>query len=118
SSSVSTSCFIASKDSSAKRNVTRMPVQQRWQAGLKRDLPTLLRSLDWMQTKIDQVSMIECQCSIMPQLRLDSNPVLIIRFARLQSALKNLRPLFFKNIRSVFFPTKHVGTNRTTNSLL
>jgi len=36
---------------------------------------------------------------------------------RLQSALKNLRPLFFKNIRSVFFPTKHVGTNRTTNSL-
>jgi len=24
---------------------------------------------------------------------------------------------FFKNIRSVFLPTKHVGTKRTTNSL-
>ena len=60
--------------------------------GVEEGLPTLLRSLDWMQTQIDQVSMIECPCSIMPQLRLDSNPVLIIRFARLQSALKNLRP--------------------------
>jgi hypothetical protein len=83
---------------------------------LKWDFPTLLKSLDWMQTKIDQVLMIECPCSIMPQLRLDRNPGLIIRFARLQSAL-NLRPLFFENIRSVFLPTKHVGTKRTTNSL-
>jgi len=80
------SCFTKDEARRIPANIAKL------QAGLKRDLPTLLRSLDWMQTQIDQVSMIECPCSIMPQLRLDSNPVLIIRFARLQSALKNLRP--------------------------
>ena len=60
-------------DWSAKRNVTWMPVQQPYQPWLRGDLPTLKGSIDRLEPKIDQGSMIECPCSIMPQLSVDSN---------------------------------------------
>jgi hypothetical protein len=60
------------EDPWAKRNLIRVRVRQPYQLKLRWGL-SMLKEIVEMQTKINQVSMIECPCSMMPQLRLDSN---------------------------------------------